>query len=75
MMDTTFEPHYRIRDLATQWGIGRETVRKLFMDESDVIKIRAGQKQSNTTYSIPQSVAKRVHTRLLNPPPRATAHA
>ncbi len=64
--DTTFEKHYSISDLRTQWAMGRETVRKLVKDEPGVIKIRLGRKQSNSTYSIPESVARRIHTRLLN---------
>ena len=45
--------------------MGRETVRKLVKDEPGVVKIRMGRKQSNTTYSVPESVARRIHTRLL----------
>ncbi len=63
--DTTFEKHYSITDLKAQWSMGRETVRKLVKDEPGVICIRLGKKQSNTTYSIPESVARRIHTRLL----------
>jgi hypothetical protein len=66
LSDTTFEKHYSVTDLKTQWGIGRETVRKLVKDEPGVVKIRLGRKQSNTTYSVPESVARRIHTRLLN---------
>ena len=66
MEDTTFEKHFSISDLRSQWAIGRETVRKLVMHEPGVVKIRLGKKQSNTTYSVPESVARRVHTRLLN---------
>lgn len=64
--DTTFEKHYSITDLKNQWAMGRETIRKLVMNEPGVVKIRLGKKQSNTTYSIPESVARRIHTRLLN---------
>ena len=66
MTDTTFERHFSISDLKTQWAMGRETVRKLVKDEPGVVKIRMGKKQSNTTYSVPESVARRIHTRLLN---------
>lgn len=61
-----FETHYRVSDLARQWALGRETVRKLVKDEAGVLKIRIGRKKSNTTYSIPESVARRIHTRLIN---------
>jgi hypothetical protein len=60
----TFERHYRIGELAKLWGISRETVRQLFMNEPGVIKIKLGHKKKNTVLSIPQSVAERVHTRL-----------
>ncbi len=56
--------HYRIGELAELWGLGRETMRKLVMDEPGVIKIQQGRKKAHTTYSIPESVARRIHTRL-----------
>ena len=64
--NTTFERHYRVGELAELWGLGRETVRKLIINEPGVIKIRLGRKKTHTVYSVPQSVAERVHTRLLN---------
>ena len=67
MADTTFEQHFRISQLASQWGLGRETTRKLVMNEPGVVKVRLGRKKSNTTYSVPESVAQRIHTRLLHP--------
>jgi hypothetical protein len=62
----SFEPHYRIGDLARMWKLGRETVRKLIQFEPGVIKIRQGKKKAHTLYSVPESVARRVHTRLEN---------
>ncbi len=65
--DSTFaEKHYRVGELAELWGLGRETVRKLVKDEPGVIKIRQGRKKAHTTYSIPESAARRIHTRLLH---------
>jgi hypothetical protein len=61
-----FEKHYRVGELARIWGLGRETVRKLVKDEPDVIKIRLGRKKAHTVYSVPESTAQRIHTRLLN---------
>jgi hypothetical protein len=58
------EKHYRIGELAERWGLGRETVRKLVKDEPGVIQIRQGRKKAHTTYTIPESVARRIHTRL-----------
>lgn len=65
--DCAFERHYRVGELAEMWGLGRETVRLLVKDEPDVIKIRFGRKKAHTTYSVPASVAARIHTKLLNP--------
>jgi hypothetical protein len=64
--NTTFEKHYRIGELASMWGLGRETVRKLVKDDPGVIKVRMGRKKSHTFYSVPESAARRIHTRLLN---------
>jgi hypothetical protein len=61
---TTFERHYRIGELCVLWGIGRETLRKILLDEPGVVKIRMGRRKSHTTYSVPASVAERIHTRL-----------
>jgi type IV secretory pathway TrbD component len=61
------EQHYRIGDLAGRWKIGRETVRLMVKDEPGVMKVRMGRKQSHTTYSVPDSVAERIHNRLLCP--------
>ena len=62
----TFERHYRIGELAEMWSLGRETVRLLVKEEQGVIGIRLGRKKSHTIYSVPESVAIRIHTRLLN---------
>src|ERR1700730_10048480 len=58
--------HFRISELAKLWRLGRETVRRLVKDDPEVIKIRLGRKKAHTTYSVPESVAQRIHTRLLN---------
>jgi hypothetical protein len=64
--NTSFERHYRIGDLARLRSLGRETVRKLVKDDPGVIKIRMGRKKAHTVYSVPESAARRIHTRLLN---------
>ena len=66
IQNTTFEKHYRISDLARLWGLGRETVRKLVKDDPGVVKIRMGRKKAHTIYSVPESAAHRIHTRLVN---------
>jgi hypothetical protein len=65
-VEAAFEKHYRIGDLARLWGLGRETVRKLVKDDPGVIKIRMGRKKAHTIYSVPESAARRIHTRLLS---------
>lgn len=67
--DTTFEAHYTIGDLARLWRLGRETVRLLVKDEPGVLKVRMGLRKVVTRYSIPESVARRVHTKLFHPTP------
>ncbi len=64
---SAFEKHYRIGELARIWGLGRETVRKLVKDEPGVVRVRLGHKKAHTIYSVPESAALRIHTRLLNP--------
>jgi hypothetical protein len=64
--NAAFERHYRVGELARLWGLGRETVRRLVQNDPDVIKIRMGRKKAHTTYSVPESAARRIHTRLLN---------
>lgn len=62
--DTTFEKHYSIAELAGMWNVGRETVRLLVKDEPGVVRICCGRKRSMTHYSVPESVARRIHLRL-----------
>ncbi len=64
--DSTFEAHYSVGDLARQWRLGRETVRQLIKNEPGVLKIRLGARKAMTRYSVPESVARRVHTRLFH---------
>ena len=64
--NTAFERHYRISELAKTWGLGRETVRRLVKDDPGVVKIRLGRKKKHTVYAVPESAARRIHTRLLN---------
>ena len=63
--NTTFEKHYRVGELAALWRVGRETVRKLVMQDPGVVKIRLGRKKAHTTYSVPESAARRIHARLI----------
>ena len=48
------------------WRLGQETVRQRVKDERSVIRVRLGRKKANTIDSVLESVAVRIHTRLLN---------
>jgi hypothetical protein len=61
---SAFERHCRIGQLVKLWGLGRETIRQLVKDEPGVLKIRQGRRRAQTTYSVPESVVVRIHTRL-----------
>ena len=69
-LDTTFEPHYSVGDLARQWRLSRETVRLLIKDEQGVVKIRLGRRKSMTRYSVPESVAASIRSCSIHHPSR-----
>jgi hypothetical protein len=64
MNDTAFETHYSISDLAQRWHKGVETVRVWVKDEPGVLVTRGP--NGKGSYSIPESVARRIHTKRLN---------
>lgn len=64
MSDVALERHYRVSEVAQLWGVKHMTVRRLFENEPDVLRI--GNEEScfrrrRITLSIPESVMKRVH--------------
>jgi len=61
------ERHYTPKELAALWRLDETTIRRIFQDEPDVLRLgRAGRrdKRDYVTLRIPQSVALRVHARL-----------
>jgi hypothetical protein len=64
MEDKTFEKHYSIAELAKIWRLNRETVRQIVMHEPDVVRVRRGLLGKRTKYSVPESVARRIHNKL-----------
>jgi len=61
------EKHYSVDEIALDWGLSRDSIRRLFMDEDGVLKLcRPGTryKRAHTTLRIPESVKYRVHNRL-----------
>jgi hypothetical protein len=71
----TEEKHYTPKELAALWGFSPATIRNLIRDEPGVLRLEGmGQshgRRSYTTYSIPESVALRVHERLAQKPLKA----
>jgi len=66
-ISTFNERHYTVDEVAEMWGLSRESVRKMFLTEPDVLKIaRPGNryKRSYTTLRIPESVLNRVYRRM-----------
>ena len=60
------EPHYTVKQLAERWGLDQSTVRRIFRDEPDVLRIphlRRRGKRDYVSLRIPASVAARVHER------------
>jgi len=59
--------YYTIDEIAAMWKVSRDSVRRLFRNESGVLAISPRQRRgtrSYTTLRIPQSVLDRVHRKL-----------
>jgi hypothetical protein len=61
------EQHFSPAQLASQWGLSDDTIRRLFDGVEGVLRLekptRAG-KRPRVTIRIPLSVAERIHTKL-----------
>jgi AraC-like DNA-binding protein len=70
MESLTFEKHYRVKELASLWGLSPKTVSRIFAEETGVIRIvnHGKAKRKYSTLSIPASIALRVHEKLGNQP-------
>ena len=61
------EHHFKPAELAKLWGVGGDTIRRLFRDVPGVLVIDRPEKRYKRGYStirIPESVAKRVYEKL-----------
>jgi hypothetical protein len=70
MLDTFLERHYTLAEVASMWNISHEKARRLFQSESGVVRFRQRAsygRRSYSIYRIPESVARRVRMRLMNP--------
>lgn len=62
-----FERHFSPSELAEQWNLSEDTVRRIFERESDVLIFEnpeRGSSRRRRTLRIPESVAERVYRRL-----------
>lgn len=60
-----FESHFRVSELADQWHVSDDTIRRVFRNEEGVIKL-VQQKKGKRRWImllIPKSVAERVYRR------------
>ena len=58
---------YSVQQLAREWGLSPDTVRKLFQDEPGVMKLEGKSKKGRKPYTIlriPQNVVERVKRRM-----------
>ena len=59
------ERHFTAKELAELWALDETTIRRMFQDEPDVLKIgRANRRDGKRDYislRIPESVALRIH--------------
>jgi hypothetical protein len=62
------EKHYLPREIGELWGLGEDTVRRIFAGEPGVLVLRNDAegcgKRNYATMRIPASVAERVHRRM-----------
>jgi hypothetical protein len=62
-----FERHYTVQEIAELWGYSRQTVSRIFRNESGVLKItnaRSKNRRIHITLRVPESVLIRMHNRL-----------
>jgi len=65
MDDKAFERHYTVTELAKLWNIGVESVRRMVMNDDDVFRLSGP--SGKTSYRVPESVARRLHTQMTAP--------
>lgn len=61
------ERHYSVAELAAVWNLSKQTIRRLFQDEPDVVRIgeqEVRHRRMYVTLRIPETVVRRVHQRL-----------
>lgn len=62
-----FEKHLSVSEIASLWGLSRDTVRRIFRDHPGVLKLdrpETRRKRGYLSMRIPESVVLRVHEQL-----------
>jgi len=59
------ERHYTVAEIAAMWNLGKDTVRRMFQSEPEILVLGDSnprrQRRSYKTLRIPESVVERVH--------------
>jgi hypothetical protein len=61
------ERHYSVNELSALWNLSKQTIRRIFEEEPDVVRMGEGEahgKRKYVTLRIPESVVRRVYQRL-----------
>jgi hypothetical protein len=61
------ERHYTVAEVAKLWQLSEDTIRGLFRDRPDVVKIGSPEKRNKRSYfmlRIPESALQKVHAEL-----------
>jgi hypothetical protein len=65
------EHHFSVGELGALWSLSPDAIRRLFRDEPGVLVVSQPKtkrlQRKYTTLRIPESVVKRVHTRMTTP--------
>jgi hypothetical protein len=67
-LEQALEKHYSPTELSERWGLSVDTIREIFQGEPGVLVIERPQtkyKRRYRTFRVPESVAVRVHNRLV----------
>jgi hypothetical protein len=61
------EKHYTVSEVASLWNLSEDSIRRLFRDRADVLKLDSPEKMKKRGYCvlrIPESVVKAVHAKM-----------
>ena len=65
MIDTFHDRHYTLKEVAGHLNVSASTALRLIKAEPGVIHIQLGKKRKLTTYSVPETVLRRIYNRMV----------